>query len=178
MPGPAKKLNPDDLFEVFYNSGQRRTYVEVEQFTKQHGIPDPSGISYITVRRYADEHDWDARADAIDAEVRATRDKRTANLVAQHRVREIEAIASLTTKFFRRLVPSTADNPNPAEIRPEDIEIGDFLDLAKTFELLTGGATSRVGEESTSRLQEMEAAIAAMDAADTTPALTAGEGGS
>lgn len=173
----SKKVVADELFEVYYNAGQRRNYLEVEAYSKEHAIGGSSGVSYATVRRYAEEFDWEARGDAIDAETRRIRDARVANLVAQHRVREIEAIATLTTKFFRRLIPSTQDRPNPWEIQPGDIEIGDFIGLAKTFELLTGGATERAGVESQSRLEEMERAIAAMDAQEQ-PALAAGGGGS
>lgn len=157
-------MDPDALFELFYNGGQRRTYTDVERLAKEGGIE----VSYATIRRYADDFDWDARADELDAEARRVTDKRLADLIARHRVREVEGIATLSTKFFRRLVPSTAERPNPAEIRPEDIEIGDFLALVKTFELLTGGATERVGREGESTaLQEMERAIAQMDARET-----------
>lgn len=175
--GNVKKADVDQLFEVYFNGGQRRTYVEVEAYTKQHGIPDASGCSNATIRRYAEEFDWRNRADAIDAETRMIRDRRVADIVAQTRVREIEALASLGVKFMRRLIPSTADRPNPAELQPEDIQIGDFFGIIKSFELLTGGATERVGEETTSRLDEMERAIALMDAREreTVPALTAGE---
>jgi hypothetical protein len=174
-PGPNKKVDPEALFDVFYNNGQRRTYAEVEAFTKREQIGGPNGVSYATVRRYADEFDWTPRADAIDAETRTIRDKRLAHLVATHRAREIEIIATITNKFFRRAIPSTAEHPNPAEIRPEDIEIGDFIALAKTFELLTGGATERVGDEGPSRLDEMERAIREMDALEQAAITTGGK---
>lgn len=156
--GPARILSNDEAFAYWYNGGQRRTY---------HEVAARFGVAYNTVRKYADEYDWDGRADALDAEVRAQMDKRLASLVARQRVREVEAIAALEAKFFRRLLPRDEQgNPNPAEIRPEDISIRDFELLARLFELKVGGATERIGREeagSLSALEEMERQIALLD---------------
>lgn len=179
--GSVKKANPDDLFDLYYNAGARRTYVDVAKLTKEQGIGGKEGVHEATVRRYADEFDWSRRADALDDETRKIRDKRLANMIAQHRVREIEITAALQTKFMRRLMPGTPENPNPVEIQPEELDANDWIQLGKFFELLTGHATSRIGGEDTEgALSEMERQILDMDnrehaASNQTPALTAGE---
>jgi hypothetical protein len=171
--GPAKGYDVEQLFQWFYNAGQRRTLQDVEKFAATQGVE----VSYSTLRRYADEFDWFGRAEALDEETRRIVNRRLANTVAQVRMREIEAIATLQTKFMRRLVPSTQERPNPAEIQPIDLEPRDFIDLGKFFELITGGVTSRVGQEGESTaLDEMARAITEMDQADTQQALPAGEG--
>lgn len=154
-----RAVNPDEAFVVYYNDGNRRTLTDVAK---------ELDVAYITVRRMSDEFDWEGQADAIDDEARRTAQKRLANTIAKHRVREVEAIATLQTKFFRRLMPSTAERPNPAELLPEDIDPRMFIELGKFFELLTGGATERAGVEGGSTaLEEMERAIAEMDAQET-----------
>jgi hypothetical protein len=169
--GPARILNNEEAFAYWYNNGQRRTYQEVA---------DRFGVAYNTVRKYADEHDWDGRADALDAKVREQMDKRLAALVARQRVREVEAIAALEARFFRRLLPRDEHgNPNPAEIRPEDITIRDFEALARLFELKVGGATERIGREadtSISALEEMERQIALLDERERLEGGSSGDG--
>jgi hypothetical protein len=186
--GSKKALTPaqvDDLFEVFYNRGQRRTLVEVEAYTKAEGIPTEGGVSYATIRRYADEFDWLERADAIDAETRKIQDAKLAAQVAEQRIRHINLASMVTTRLLRRFVPSTAEKPNPFEIQPDEISLRDGAEYVRLFELLTGGATERHGAEqdAPSRMEEMAAQIARMDARETVavtgkdkPALTAGDG--
>lgn len=170
--GPEKQYDVEQLFGWFYNAGQRRNLTDVEKVAADAGVE----VSYMTLRRYSDEFDWQGRADALDEEARRITDKRIANLVGRHRARQVEAIATLQTKFFRRLVPSTQGAPNPAEILPGDIEIEQFIALSKQFETLTGGATVRIGGEGPSALEDMARAIASMDALEQ-PALPAGDKG-
>lgn len=165
--GNVKALSParmDELFDVFYNRGQRRTYAEVETYTKENGIPDGRGLSYATIRRYADEYDWIGRADSIDIETRKIQDAKTAAMVAEQRVRHINLAANVTTRFMRRFIPSTPQSPNPFEIQPDEISLRDAAEFVRLFELLTGGATERVGGEEKTRMQEIAEAIGAMDA--------------
>jgi hypothetical protein len=172
--GPERQYDVEQLFGLFFNGGQRRTLADVEKYARE--LDPPIEVSYMTLRRYSDDFDWSGRADALDEEARKQADKRIASIVARHRAREVETVAALQTRFMKRLVPSTRENPNPDEIRPGDIEIKDFADLAKLFELLTGGATSRVGQEGPTALEDMARAIAEMDALETPPALPAGKG--
>lgn len=154
-PGPQPKVNPEDAFEWWYNAGERRTFVEVAaQFD----------VHYDTVRRYADEYDWDGRADELDQEIRRQRDKRLAATVGKVRAREIEAIATLEARFYRRLLPTQTDgSPNPDAIRPADIGIREFEILAKLLELKVGGVPAASQEERADTLDEIERQIAELD---------------
>lgn len=158
-PGPAKKADADTLFEEWYNAGERRTYQQVAELASVDG----KTVAERTIRRYADEFDWQGRADALDDEARRIRDKRLASLVAKHRAREIEVMASLGTKFFRRLMPSTPEKPNPAEILPGDISIGDALAIFKEFDRMTGNIDTGLGEGELSALDAMKRQIMQMD---------------
>jgi hypothetical protein len=172
---PEKGHNVEQLFGLYYNQGQRRNLTDVVKAAADQD--PPVDVAYITLRRYFDDFDWQGRADRLDEEARDAINKRLVSLVVRHRMREIETVASLQTKFMRRLIPSTREQPNPAEIQPIDLEPRDFIELGKFFELLTGGATARTGVEDTSgALDEMSRAIAAMDSFETPPALPAGEG--
>ncbi len=163
-PGPQTKVDPEELFLIYYNAGERRSYQQVAAITKERGIPDENGLAYITIRRYADDFDWDERANALDEEARRIADKRLASMIAKQRVRHIEFLSVIGTKFGRRLMPSTAENPNPAAILPGDIGIGDFIQVAKEFDRMVGAADRGLNEdEQRVALDDMEKAILEMD---------------
>lgn len=154
-PGPQPKVNPETAFEYWYNDGERRTFVETAARFDVHQD---------TVRRYADDNDWDGRADELDQEIRRQRDKRLASLLGKMRAREIEAIATLESRFFRRLIPVGEDGkPNPAAIRPEDIGIREFEILAKLLEMKVGGVPVAGAEERQETLDDIERQIMELD---------------
>lgn len=156
--GPQPKVNPDEVFEWWYNAGERHTYIEAAKHFD---------LGYATVRKYADDGDWDARADELDVEIRRQRDKKLASTIGKVRAREIEAIATLEARFYRRLIPKLEDGKdNPAAIRPEDLSVQDFALLAKLLELKVGGVPAASQEERADSLEEIERQIAALDMAD------------
>lgn len=157
-PGPQPKVNPDAAFEWWYNAGERRTYVDTAAHFDVH---------VDTVRRYADEYDWDGRADDLDAETRRQRDKRLAATIGKMRAREIETIAALEARFMRRLIPKLEDGKdNPAAIRPEDLSVQDFALLAKLLELKVGGVPAADASERAETLDDIERQIAELDLAE------------
>lgn len=154
-PGPQPKVNPEDAFDYWFNAGERRTFVDTAAHFDLHQD---------TVRRYADEYDWDGRADALDREIRRQRDKKLAATIGKVRAREIEAIATLEARFYHRLIPTQQDGkPNPDAIRPADIGIREFEILAKLLELKVGGVPAATAEERAETLDEIERQIAELD---------------
>lgn len=154
--GPQPKVNPEEAFEYWYNAGERRTF---------HEVAAHFDFGYSTVRKYADDYDWDRRADELDTEIRRQRDKKLAATVGRVRAREIEAIATLESRFYRRLIPTKEDgSPNPAAIRPEDLSVQDFALLAKLLELKVGGVPAAPDSERAETLEEIERQIAELDA--------------
>src|SRR5437868_11167952 len=113
--GPSLKANPEVAFEAWYNGGDRRTLVDVAR---------DLGVSYMTMRRYADDGDWLVRADELDRRIQAETDARISALVARQRARNIEALVTLKGRFFMRLPKKITDPEtgaiihNPAYLAP------------------------------------------------------------
>lgn len=156
-PGPKPTVNHDEAFLWWYNEGNRRSLSEVAE---------NYGVSVTTAKAWSRDNTWADRADEIDAEAREQVNRRLANVIARQRTRNIEAVAAVQTLFFQRLRPGTPDNPNPAQLRPEDVGIQDYERLVKLFELLVGGVTERVDSRPRvvdTPLSELEREIAELD---------------
>lgn len=149
--GPQPTFDPEAMFVFWFNDGERRKYMEVV---------GEFGCSYETVKRNAGKYDWERRADEIDVEVRKLADKKLATLIFKHRANEIRAIPALHARFLSRLKLVLDDGtPNPDYLHPSEMTVRDFSELAKLFELLTGGVTARIdttaGDGNTATLEEV-----------------------
>lgn len=132
--------NPEDVFEAWYNGGERRTFAQVAA---------EFGIGYATVRRYAEDGDWLVRAADLDAAVQREVDQRTAARLGRHRTRLVEAMMTIQSRFFLRLPPELTDDdgvtkPNPAYLPAEAISMDVLERSVKIMELLTGNPTYRL----------------------------------
>lgn len=159
--GPQEKYDNETLFLYYYNFGERRTYIKVSEDQR---------VPYNTIREMADRHDWDGRAAHIDEESRQQQNKRLASIISKQRAADIDTLRVLTGKFRRRLADTitTADGSvviNPAMLHDADISLTEYIAAVKAFELLTGGATERVGAEDGDRLDlaAIDAEIAELD---------------
>lgn len=132
-------VNPEELFLWFYNQGERRTY---------QAVADHFSLGYTTVREYADRYDWERRADETDDEVRRQTTKRLARIIANQRSINVDLLRATISRYAKRLPEQLPDgSKNPDYLSPSEIEVADLVTLLKAFELLTGGATDRVGGE-------------------------------
>lgn len=166
MSGPPVAIDTEQAFEWWYNAGQRRTLASAASEFQ---------VGYSTMRRYADDGDWEIRAGELDLRIQAETDARVAALVGRQRARVMEALATVQGRFFRRLPEQIEVNgqmvKNPAYLKPEELTIADFERAVKLFELLAGNPTFRLalgeGEgvdgDTASALEEMAARVAGIE---------------
>lgn len=158
MPSTSPELyDAEAMFLHWFNSGDRRTLTATAAYFD---------CAYNTARRYASEHDWDGRADEIDAEARKLSAKRMGRLVMKQREVHVDLLRSIETRFLRRLMDKLPDgSPNPDALPLSSVGVREVIDTIKALELLMGGATERIVTEESDRydLAAIEAEIATLD---------------
>jgi hypothetical protein len=165
---PPLVADPEAAFRYWYNDGRRRTFQQVA---------DHTGAGYSTIRRYADDNDWDRRADKLDADVREATDKAVAADVAKQRAANVQMARAVLARFAQRLPERVRDRDgreveNPHYLAPGDIGVREAELLFRYVELMGGHATHRFGVETEDErirsLAELEQEIAELDVAELT----------
>lgn len=154
---PPRQFDAEAMFAYWYNDGERRTFGKVvEHF----------GCSYDTVKKYADEDDWNGRADEIDLRTMEQINRQLASTRARRVVRAVSILDAVETRFLRRLqLPDT----DPQALRPGDVGVNEVAKIAELRDKLLGGVTHRFGSEGgadSMSLADIEREIGEMDKAE------------
>jgi hypothetical protein len=143
------RYDHEAAFMSWWNEGKRRRLTDVAR---------EYGVRYETLLATVKKERWYERAEALDAEVEEQTRKVIGKTIADRRLENLKLIDTLKARFARYLTTNAVAAPTTREL----------IELFRIEELLTGGATERVGGETPRSsaalsLAALEEELAALD---------------